>query len=264
MMHRITFSILLLGGGGCAGTAGGELLEFDAFAVGPSDAEAGGTYSLTTGRGYEVTLTRAKLHVGAVYLNKTVPTSVASNTSCFLPGIYVAEVTTGLDVDVLSPDFQPFPEKGFATSEAAKAAEVWLTGGDVNDESDGAVILDIAGTATKSGESFPFEGTVTIGENRVVTPTDPSLPGAKPICKQRIVTPIPIDIVPREGGDLVMRVDPRGWFANVDFAKLEKVADEPPLYRFHDASDDQPSTSLYDGLRASIGPYAFSWIEGGP
>jgi hypothetical protein len=133
---------------------------------------------------------------------------------------------------------------------------VWLTGADINDPHDATVILDLAGTATKEGADFPFEASLTIGQNRVVVPPDPALPGSKPICKQRVVTPIPADFTPSAGGRLVVRVDPRGLFSNVEFDKLAKDGD---VYRFADSSEDQPSKNLYGGLRASTGVYALRW-----
>lgn len=244
----------------CTGTTGGDLVTFDAFAAGPEDAVAGQPYTFESSRGYQITLTRARLHVGAVYLNKASPTSVGSETSCFLNGIYVAEVTSGLTIDVLSPAPQPFPEAGFATTEHASTAEVWLSGGGaIDDDSDATVILDVEGTASKAGETFPFQGSITIGENRVIAPSSPAKPGANPLCKQRIVSPIPVDLDITPGEDLLLRVDPRGLFANVEMAALTKVQEDPPLYRFRDDGEDQPSASLYNGLRASIGTYTVTW-----
>lgn len=243
----------------CTGSTGGDLVSFDAAAAGPADAVAGQPYTFQTSRGYAVTLTRARIHVGAVYLNRSRPSSVASDTSCQLSGIYVAEVTQGLDIDVLSPALQPFPAQGFATTEHASTAEVWLLGGsDVNEPNDATVILDVAGTAEKEGQSYPFEGRITIGQNRVI-PAPPSTPGANPICKQRIVSPIPVDLTAAEGDSLVLRIDPRGLFSNVEISNAEKVADDPPLYRFRDDGDDAPSRALYSGLRASVGTYAVTW-----
>lgn len=242
---------------GCVGTTGGELTTFDAFAAGPEDATAGQPYTFETSRGYAVTLTRARVHAGAVYLNRSRPTSVGSDTSCFLSGIYVAEVTSGLDIDVLSPELQPFPEPGSGTSDRALAAEVWLFGNeDVNQVTDPTVLLDVAGTASKEGQEYPFEGEITISQNRVVTPDSPAKPGSKPICKERIVTPIPVDLELTPGDALVLRVDPRGFFRNVDFKALEQVEESPPLYRFRDDGEDAPSRNLYSGLRASEGTYS--------
>ncbi len=244
----------------CVGTTGGDLVSFDAAAAGPADATAGQPYTFQTSRGYSVTLTRAKLHVGALYLNRSRPSSVASDTSCQLPGIYVAEVTTGMDIDVLSPALQPFPEKGFATTEHASTAEVWLFGGsDVNEPNDGTLILDVAGTGEKDGQTYPFEGAVTIGQNRVIPAPSPATPGANPICKQRIVSPIAVDLTVTEGASLVLRIDPRGIFTNVELADLEKVTDAPPLYRFRDDDGDAPSRALYSGLRSSGRTYAVTW-----
>jgi len=254
------FALVSAAVAGCVGTTGGELTSFDAYAAGPADARPGEPYTFETSRGYTVVLSRATLHVGAVYLNRSRPSSVSADTSCQLAGIYVAEVTSGLDVDVLSPALQPFPEPGFATTEHARTAEVWLFGnGDINEVNDDTAILDIAGTATKDGQTIPFEGRVTISDNRVVPPPSPAAPGAHPICKQRIVTPIPVDLDVEAGKDLILRVDPRGFFRNVDFGALAQIADDPPLYRFEDDSSDQPSTTLYSGLRASVGTYTLTW-----
>jgi hypothetical protein len=246
---------------GCTGSTGGEIFEFEAFAAGAPGAVAGQPYTFTTERGYTVTLDRASLHVGAMYLNMSVPTSVADDTSCFLAGIYVAEVTAGLDVDVLDPSRVAFPIAGAATSDRARTAEIWLSGGDLDAESDPTVIASVAGTAVGASGTFPFEGQITIGQNRQVPPSDPAQPGEKPICKQRVVTPIDVDLVPEPGGALVLTIDPAGWFGNVEFSELEQVQDDPPLYRFRDDSEDQPSRNFYSGVRANAGVYRFTWEE---
>jgi hypothetical protein len=253
-----------LGASGCVGTSGSDLFLFDAAAAGPADADPAKPFTFTTGRGYDVTLTRAKVHLGAVYLNHALPVSVAQETSCFLAGLYVAEVTAGLDVDALSPMPQPFPAKGEALENRALSAQVWLAGGDVNALADNPVILDIAGTAAQGGASYPFEGALTIGKNRAVPVNDPSQPGQHPICEQRIVTPISLmedNITPREGGRLLVRVDPRSFFAKVDFAALKKGEDASPVYRFEDKTEAGPNGDLYDGLTAHDGTYEFSWID---
>lgn len=247
----------------CTGTTGGDLISFDAYGAGPADAAAGQPYSFENSRGFAVTLTRARLHVGAVYLNRSRPNSVDSDPRCQLSGIYLAEVTSGLDIDVLSPELQPFPEEGFATTERAPTAEVWLFGGgDINEPDDHTVILDVKGTARGTGPDIPFEGKITIGQNRQIPPLSPAKPGANPICKQRIVSPIKVDIEMAAGDSLVLRVDPRGLFANVDFAEL--APEEPSsLHRFRDDGDDAPSRNLYLGLRAAAGTYSLE-LRGRP
>lgn len=260
--RRCAAFIVTLLATGCVGTTGSDLFEFEAFAAGPKDAVKGEPYTFETGRGYSVTLTRAVVHVGAVYLNRSVPTSVSSDTTCTLPGIYVAEVPAGLDIDVLSPALQRFPVSGSATEGEARTGEVWLMGHDVNADHDATRVLAVSGTARRgTDEVYPFEGSVTISGNRIEPPMNPSLPGAKPICKQRVVSPIALDVAVKQGGHLLLRVDPRGFFANVDFSALPKPAGMGP-YEFTDGPGDQASNNLYGGLRSSNGTYSMEWLEG--
>jgi hypothetical protein len=248
----------------CVGTTGGETFEFDAYAQGPSAAD-GSSYTFEEkANGYDVTLTRANIHIGAVYLNRAVATSVASNTSCTLQGIYDAEVVPsdgGIVLDALSPELQPFPNQGHATSDRNFTGEVWLNGGDVNDPSDTTVILDVAGTAEKDGVQYPFVGELTIGANHADSGST-VLPGLHPICKQRIVSPIGLDITPASGGTLVLRVDPARMFANVDFSDL--VQEPDGLFHFDDEREseshvvDNASKSLYTGLHATTA-YDLIW-----
>jgi hypothetical protein len=245
---------------GCVGTTGGDLSELRAYAAGPSDAshELGFQSSL----GYAVTLTEARIFVGGVYLNRSRPTSVANDTSCTLPGIYVAQVLSGREVDLLSAEPQPFPALGFATSEPSLTGEVWLADGDVNRAASSTAVLRVAGTAERAGKRYPFRGKLTIAQNRVTPPTDEALPGQHPLCKQRIVSPIAVDLVIEPGDALLVRADPRGMFGNVDFETLREVGGE---YVFADETGvDQASDNLYAGLRRSSGVYDFSLIKERP
>lgn len=260
-MRPLILAGLAAGALGCVGTTGGNLFTFDAAAAGPADAP-GGDLTFTSPRDFKVTLTRAKLHVGAVYLNNAVPISGAQATDCYLPGVYVAEVTHELEVDALDPAPQPFPGRGESIGEAALAGEVWLTHGDVNAPDSTEVVVDIAGTAERDGENFPFEASLTIGRNRLPPVSDPSMPSAHPVCKERIVSPIRVHFTPTTGGSLLLRVDPRAWFTNVDFSGLEKASSHPLLYRFQDNDDDPPSLNLYRGVQATTGVYRFEWNEG--
>ncbi len=130
---------------------------------------------------------------------------------------------------------QPFSGLGRATSDRDLTGEVWLNGGDVNTPNDDTVILDVAGTAEKDGVKYPFVGALTIGANRVKDATPPASPGLYPICKQRIVSPIDVDITPTNGGALVLSVDPARLFTNVDFAQL--VQQDDGLFHFDDAAE---------------------------
>jgi hypothetical protein len=242
----------------CIGTTGGDLFTFNAAAAGPKDAAQ--PLSFSTSKGYDVTLTTATFHIGAVYLSMATPVSGAQDTNCILPGVYVAQVTTGLDVNALSPALQPFPIKGEAIGAEAIVGEVWLTGGDINAAEDSTVILDVAGTAEKGGAAYPFKGQLKIGSNRLGPINDPAQPGAHPICKERIVSPIPAKLDVRKGGSLLVRVDPRGLFTNVDFSELEPTSTSPLLYEFND-TDSPPNVSIYDGLKSGNGTYELLWTE---
>jgi hypothetical protein len=161
-------------------------------------------------------------------------------------------------VDLLSPSPQAFPETGFATTERSVTGEVWLTDGDINRAPNRTVVLRVTGSAERDHTTYPFEAALTIGDNRVLPPGDAALPGQHPICKQRIVSPIALDLRAQPGDALLLRADPRGMFANVDFATLSLDGE---LYRFADAAGvDQASDNLYAGLRRSGGVYDFSLL----
>lgn len=254
---KVLVAFGLLGPLGCVGTTGGELFELEAYAAGASDADGGLRFS--NSQGYDVQLDEARLFVGGFYLNRSRPASVSSDTSCTLAGIYVAQVLSGREVDLLSADPQPFPSPGFATSEPALSGEVWLSRGDVNQTASTTTVLRVRGRAERAGEAYPFEGTLSIGQNRVVPATDPALPGQHPICKQRIVSPILVDLAASAEQSLLLRVDARGMFANVDFATLEARG---AGFVFADESGvNQASDNLYAGLRRAAGVYSFSWLE---
>jgi hypothetical protein len=234
---------------GACGTTGGNVVTFDVVAAG-----ADGASTLDTALGWHVVLTKAKLHLGAVYLNLSVPISGSQETNCILPGVYTAEQLSALDVDVLSTSSQPFPAKATGTDDEARTGEVWLTGGDVNADSDSSMIADLAGTATKGTQVLPFTAGVTISSgNRGIPASDPSQPSQHPICKQRIVSPISIDLRPRDGGTLVVRVDTQQWFANVDFAAL------PAGGAFPDNNANTASQNLFSGLRAATATFQLSF-----
>lgn len=243
----------------CGDTTGGARVSFAAVASGPADATSG-PLTFSSGLGYRITLRRAQLFVGAVYLNQTVPTSGAQETSCIRPGIYVAQITSSLRINALSPDPQPFPTPGEGIASAALSGELWLTSGDINRSADNTVILDAEGEAERGGVTYPFLAQITIGTNRAIPSADPAYPSKNPICKQRIVSLIPTDLTPQSEGRLRLRVDPRAWFQTVDFSLVPRVQDSPPLHRFSDQNDNPADLSLYNnGLRRRTGAYSFSW-----
>lgn len=248
-MKRLTLLLLAA----CVGTTGGESVDFPAVVQAVPDAK-----EFTNDRGWHVVLTKAKLHIGAVYLDAALPVSGAQNGDCILPGTYVAEITTGLDVDLLSPMTQPFPALGHGTTTPALAAQVWLTAGDVNLVDEETPMLEIEGVADRAGDVRPFTGEIVIGKNRAAMT---ATPGASPICKQRIVSPIPTSVSVKEMGTLRLVVDARQLFVNVEFADLQKSG---TTYVFSDdpASDayTQPSINLWENLHSGGSLYRFGWM----
>lgn len=252
-MKRASLAFLIFTA--CVQTTGGQLVEFTATASGASDAVKGEPYHFGTPSGFDVTLIKAQLFIGAVYLNQSNPANYTAQTACILPGIYSGEVKGSLLVDALDPAAQPFPVKGLGTDSPTLAAELWLTAGDVNDSQDATVILSLAGTARKKSLSYPFTADFTIGPNRQI-PSNPALPGSNPICKQRIVSPIAAPLTLSNGGTLRVQLKPKTWFNAVDFAQLAESTDTPGTYVFFDGiSSLQPDVALYNALRTSSGPY---------
>jgi hypothetical protein len=249
---------------GACGSTGGGLVTFTARTGGPVDAAA--PIEFDTGLGYHVSLTRARFHLGAVYLNMSRPSSGGGELPCTQPGIYVGEAfgacdaasgTCGVDLDLLSPALTAFPGPGAGTADRAREAEVWLTGGDINASDDPTPILDAAGTATRGGQAWPFTAVVTIGQNRAIPPPSAAMPGANPICRQRIARNIPVDFTLTDGGTLDVRVDPRGMWNGVDFSGLTLA----PGATTYVIPDDLSviGGALYKGLLANSGVYEIAW-----
>lgn len=242
----------------CVGTTGGQVVTFEAEASGPSDAIAGQPFAFESRYGstaWQVVLTRASLHIGALYLAQTQAISGAQNVGCYVPGTYVGEVTSGVDVDLLSPTPTPFLGSGEGTTLPAQSAQVWLTQGDVSSIDVSPPILILEGTASSNGDQRPFTARITIEQNRLGSGT--ATAGANPICKQRIVT-FPSDIALHPSGTLHLSIDPRRLFVNVDFSSLAP-ATTGTGYAFKDDSSDQPSNALYSALRAAGGLYSLTF-----
>jgi hypothetical protein len=252
--------LLLFGGVACVGQTGGDAIEFPVAAAGPASAISGEPLSCSNDGGWEITLTEATLHIGAIYLNQSQPISGGQATGCYLTGTYVAQETSSIDVDLLSPALRRFPAAAHGITEPpALVGQVWLTHGDINTVPTRDPILSVAGSATQGGQTFTFTATITIGSNR--QGTGGALAGGDPICKERIVTPIPAAVSIHRSGGLLLRIDPCRLFTNVDFSLLPGGV-TAGTYEFSDdptsADYTQPSKNLYANLR-NTGPYSFLW-----
>jgi hypothetical protein len=262
-MNSRLFCLLLPIVCSCLGTTGGELVNFDAAAVGPVQAVQGAPLEFDTDQGWHVSLTMATLHVGAVYLNRVKPASGAGNVPCIMPsGTYVAEVTEGMDVDLLSPVPQRFPVRGDGSTIPALTAQIWLASVPINVVSDSHPVLQLQGTADKASDIRPFTASITIAGNRV--PAGSAQAGEKTICDERIVSPIlPAPFALETTGSLVLRVDPTLLFSGVDFSSLPSTE---AGYAFSNGDaktgldPDQASKYLYNNLHGATGGlYSFEW-----
>jgi hypothetical protein len=265
MKRAWLFALAVATVSGCVAQTGGQTVDFQVAAAGPADAVAGQPLSFTTSAGWNVVLTQAKLHIGAVYLDESRPISGGQATGCYLTGTYVAQETSALDVDLLNPGLQMFPAKAHGiTDPPALFGQVWLTGGDINTSVDTTPILVVAGTATSAslpgGPSFPFTGTVTISSNHQAASSGAA--GGDPICKARIVTPI--DAVPIEAtGGLLLRIDPRDYFTGVDFSQPPADATTGSYAFSNDpngAGYSPTGFQLFTNLHQTA-PYTFSWTN---
>jgi hypothetical protein len=266
---------------GCVGTTGSGIVDFDAYASGPADTSGAPSTThaytfVSPYSGYTITLSKAMLQIGAVYLD-----AAPCNGSSGIPpcvnqeAATVAQVTgvptttdyvptSGLFLDTLSPDPQPFKGGGSGIIQEAESAEVWLMSNAmgeedaIDDASLAPTIAEVAGTAVKDGAMYTFAATVTIGQNRLITASNPALPGENPICDERIVRPICLTppIEPEPGTSFHVEVDPKGWFDNVDFSRLGAAGGS---YQIPDDNNDVTGHDFFQGLESSSGVYTFTF-----
>jgi hypothetical protein len=249
-MKRALF-LLALPLSACVETTGSGLVTFTTRAGGFDGVTS--PLAFDSGSGFHVTLTRAQERIAAVYLNQGQPSSGAGATPCILPGIYGAEAFGPVTLDLLSPTLQDFPNPGEGTADPTQTAQVWLNGGDIDATDDDTHVLEVEGTAMRGGTTWPFSGAITIGANRALPVMNPALPGANPICHQRIVTPIVAALLPATGGALELRVDVRGMFNGVDFSKL--TTPEIP------DTNAGAGEALFKGLLSNAGVYSLTWRQ---
>jgi hypothetical protein len=204
----------------CNGTTGDKLLSFTPYARGAT----GASQPFVAGA-YTVQLTRAKMRIGAVYVDESPQSTTSEGPVCVAPDIFAAQVPGGVEVDLLNDQPQIFSVYGQGTEDIGRSWQMWLTDGDIN-EQNRAHVVDVQGVATRApdGASFSFAAVVTINDNRLIATVDPAQPGNNPICRRRIVEVGGLDATFFDGGAMYVTVDPRRWFAlDIDFAKLPSV-----------------------------------------
>ncbi len=287
MMQRRWVLLVLAGALSCNGTTGFELVQFSAGGSGFPDAVRGQPYTFVTSAGVRVTLTRATLHVGALYLTQGVSQAGGGPEPCELPqtssGAFVGEVRGEGDIDLLDPSVQPIATVGEGSTIPATTGQVWLTHdgaitqGNVNTANgpDSEPILYLQGSFEDAIGTHTFSAGITIDVNRISGPPNPGLPGEVQICQERIVSGIPTQVTLAQGGTLVLEVDPRSLFAGVPFTDLPSAAalaasgtsaclpGASTDVCFTNDDSNVSSVTLFDNLKTT-GPYRFAWLPPAP
>jgi hypothetical protein len=235
-MRRL-FSVLFaigVAGASCNGTTGDALISFTPYASGASGAGNPFIYTFVSGAReikYSIQLTSASMYLGAVYFDESPPSTSFDSTECNTDDVFAAQVPGGVLVNLLSTAPQEFSVYGNGSADVALSWDLWLVDGDVNEQTTSPTAT-VTGTATLVSDPtqvFGFGAVVTINTGqsgvgaRGASSSDPALPGADPICKQRILQLGGIHLGFYQGGTLHVTIDPRAWFAAtdaIDFSNL--------------------------------------------
>jgi hypothetical protein len=266
----------------CNGTTGYDLVQFYAAGRGFSDARKDQPYTFDGPGGVRVTLTRASLHVGALYLTQSVPQPGGGPLACepqqTYEGAFVGEVRGEGDIDLLDPSVQQIHVVGDGSTIPAATGDVWLVHdeaiqqGDLN-QADGTPVLTLQGTYEAGGVAHTFSAGITIDTNRIQS-TNPGLPGEIQICEKRIVSGIPAALTVAQAGTLVLHIDGAALFEGVIFTDLP---DGPSLTGpaagcapnaqtekcFTNDDSNLSSRTLFANL-TTTGPYRFAWLSSPP
>jgi hypothetical protein len=215
------------------GTTGDELVTFNAYASGVAGADQPFTVEGQGGiPAYSIQLTSATMYIGAVYFDESPPSTSFDAPVCNTGDVYAAQVPGGVLINLLSTQPQEFCAYGSGSADVALSWDLWLTDGDIN-QPNNTPTATLTGTATLVSDPtkvYSFGAIVGINPTesgagaRGMPASDPALPGAYPICKERILQLGGLDLPFYQGGTLNVTVDPRGWFAatgGIDFANLE-------------------------------------------
>ena len=261
------------------GTTGSERFSFPASAGG---AEGAGRAPFTNALGWTITLTRAEVSIGPIYLNVIAPLNDQTQSSLLRiraaygdtdhlgGGREVGEVLGRLTFDALSPTLVPFSTSGTVTQEEVRTAEVWLyppPGVAYETVNITAPSLEVAGEATRAGETVRFRGSLVLIE-AWASDAQPGERSAQPITDLRKVRGIPASFFPNAGGSLEIRFDPRPLFRGADFANLTTNPTDSDgtkvlvQSKTGTVTTDQVMRNLFQGLRASTGTYAVRWTPG--
>lgn len=280
MRTRIVAGALLALGvaWGCAGSTGSKRFAFDARIGGVTDRA-----TFTNEIGWTITLSKARVTLGPVYLNVVAPlrdstqslrelfvkTAWAHGEGHLDEGRVVGEVLGQVTFDALSSSLTAFPVRGSMTQDDVRTAEIWFypePGVSAETTKIATIALDVAGTAVRDATTVPFRGQLILNDAWQPDQVDGTR-GTTSITALRQVRGIPSSFVPDEGGELEIRVDVARLFRGANFASLEQNPTDPDGTKVLVQSKsgalatDQVMTNLYQGLHDATGTYAVRWIS---
>jgi len=273
-------TILSVGPVGC-GSTGSVRFAFDARIAGVA-RDVTQPLTFVNERGWTITLEKANVTVGPVYLNVIAP--LRDDESSFVPwigvrrafgdddhlgaGRDVGEVLGQVTFDALSPSFTSFAVQGTMTQEQVRTAEIWFwpppdqTPEAVNIDSP---VIDVAGEAVRGDVAVRFRGALILND-AWTSDAKPGERSAQPVTALRKLRGIPTSFFPTEGGALEIRFDIRPLFRGADFSNLasnpadkdgRKILIQSKTGKF---TTDQVMRNVFQGLRASTGTFAVRWV----
>ncbi|HTV17791.1 MAG TPA: hypothetical protein VMG12_03950, partial [Polyangiaceae bacterium] len=161
----------------CGADTGGSRFAFEARAGGAVTA-TGAPLEFTNAAGWTITLTRADVTLGPLYLNVQPPLRLASTSwlDWLVPpafaqpahldaGRVVGEVLGQVRFSALSAELVPFSVLGRLAQEEVRTAEVWFypsPGSPAGANDIDNVALDVAGEASRDGTTYAFAGQLVL------------------------------------------------------------------------------------------------------
>lgn len=275
----------LLSEAGCAGDTGTKRFSFDAE-IGGAERDGSGPLTFTNQTGWTITLTRAEVTLGPVYLNVIPPlrdptqslldffvgTAWAHGEGHLGEGRIVGQVLAQVSFDALSPALVPFPALGTISQEEVRTTEVWFypePGVSSDTTKIDTVAFDVVGEAVRGDDDIRFRGALIL--NDAWLPDQPAgTRGNQSIAGIRKVRGIPGAFSPAEGGHLEIRFDVTRLFRGADFSNLEDNPSDQDgtkvlvQSKSGNVTTDQVMTNIYQGMRDVNGTYVVRWTNTSP
>jgi hypothetical protein len=268
---------------GCAGATDRTKFSFEARAGGAATGLSQADFTFTNERNWTITLRKANVTLGPVYLNTVAP--LVDSPTGFLGhfvrsahadggdhlggGRIVGEVLSQITFNALSSELAPFPLLGTTTDEPVRTTDVWLypaPGVSADTTKIDTVTLDVAGVARRGDQELRFRGALILNDAWLPDATAGQR-GTTSIALLRRVRGIPSAFTPENGGSLELRFDVRAPFRGADFSNLETSPSDRDGVKLLVQSKsgknttDQIMTNLFQGVRATTGTYSVRWAS---